>query len=80
MRGFRLLNGSWNTTWMRRRNGRSLRGRHIVDPLAIQQHLAVGRLDQPQDGPADGRFAASGFADQRQRLAAAMEKLTPSTA
>ena len=36
MRGFRLLNGSWNTTCTRRRSGRSCAGRQIVDALAVQ--------------------------------------------
>ena len=45
-------------------------GRKIVDALAIQHHLAGGDVEQPQDGPADRRLAAAGFADQRQRLAA----------
>src|SRR4029077_12769485 len=41
---------------------------HVVDALAIQHYLAGGDLEQPQDGAADGRLAAAGFADQRQCL------------
>jgi hypothetical protein len=37
-------------------------------------------VDEAQDRPADGRLAATGFADEAQRLAGAMSKLTPSTA
>ena len=45
-------------------------GRQIVDAPAVQHHLARGDVEQPQDGAADRRLAAAGFADQRQRLAA----------
>src|SRR5260370_2274707 len=45
-------------------------GRKIVDPLAIQYHLAGGDVEQSQDGAADRRLAATGLAYQRQRLAA----------
>ena len=47
---------------------------------AFEADVACIRLDQPQYQPADGGFAATGFADQRQRLAGSTLKLTPSTA
>ena len=68
-RGLRLEKGSWNTTCMRRRSGPQCAGGEIVDALAVQDHLPAGDVEQAQDAAADRRFAASGFADQRQRLA-----------
>ena len=38
------------------------------DVVSIDLDGAVGRLDQPQNGAADGRFATTGFADQAERL------------
>ena len=43
--------------------------RHVVDALAVQIDLAVRQPEQPQDRLANGRFAAAGFADERQCLA-----------
>ncbi len=37
--------------------------------LALEHHLAGGRLVQVQDGEAGGGLAAAGFADKAQRLA-----------
>src|SRR5580698_11147073 len=45
-------------------------GRKIVDALAIEYHLARRDIEQAQDSAADRRFAAAGFANQGQRLAA----------
>ena len=42
----------------------------IVDAQAVEHDLAGGDVEQPEDGAADGRLAAAGLADQRQRLAA----------
>ncbi|MCP1739905.1 hypothetical protein ABIF99_008403 [Bradyrhizobium japonicum] len=41
----------------------------VVDALTVEDHLARGDVEQPQDGAADRRLAAAGLADQRQRLA-----------
>ena len=70
MRGLRLENGSWNTTCMRRRSGRRVAGREVVDAAAVEHDLSGGDVEQPQHGAADRGLAAAGLADQRQRLAA----------
>ncbi len=44
-------------------------GGEIVDAASVEHDLSRGDLEQPQHRAADGGFAASGFADQRQRLA-----------
>src|SRR5262249_16164379 len=49
--------------------GTQLAPRQPGDVGAADLDAARGRLDQPQHGAADRRFAASGFADQPQRLA-----------
>src|SRR5437763_11809408 len=41
------------------------------DVGAVDLDLARGRLDQAQDRAPDGGFAATGFADQRERFAGA---------
>ena len=71
MRGLRLENGSWKTTCTSRRSGPQLPGRQVVDAPAVEHHLAVGDVEQPQDGLADRGLAAARLADQRQRLALA---------
>src|SRR6516165_317667 len=42
--------------------------RHIVDARSIQHHLPRGDVEQPEDGAADRGLAATGLADQGQRL------------
>ena len=44
---------------------------------ALEADTAGIRLDQPEHQPAHGRFSASGFADQRQRLAGVEAKADP---
>ena len=41
-------------------------GWHVVNPRAIQSHLATRDVKQAQNGLADGGFAAAGFTHQRQ--------------
>ena len=48
--------------------------------VPVEPDRAGGRLDQAHHGARDGRFAAAALADQPQRLASPIEKLTPSTA
>src|SRR5262249_38870696 len=38
------------------------------DVAALDHDAPLGRLDQAQDGAADGRLAAAGFADEAERL------------
>ncbi|MHC2477417.1 hypothetical protein ACVJF0_008394 [Bradyrhizobium elkanii] len=64
--GERILEHHLQTT----ANGMQPAGREIVDALAIEHDLAGGDVEQPQDGAADRRLAAAGFADQREGLAA----------
>jgi hypothetical protein len=45
-------------------------GRKIVDALAIDDDLPARDVEQAQDRAPDSGFAAAGFADQRERLAA----------
>ena len=52
-----------------RRNGRISRLLKRGDVLPGDADRAVGRLDQAQDGAADGGFSATGLADQAKRLA-----------
>ena len=44
MRGLSEENGSWNTTCTLPAQRSQLAGGHVVDPLAVQIHLALGRL------------------------------------
>ena len=69
MRGLRLANGSWKIICMRLRCSRRARLAELEDILAVEQHRAAQRLDQPHHRAAGRRLAAAGFADQRQRLA-----------
>ena len=68
-RGLSEPNGSWKTICRSRR--RRFRGAaaEAEQVLALEQHLAAARLDQPQDGAAEGRFSAPGFADDAEHLA-----------
>ena len=43
----------------------------VRDVLAVEEHLAAGRLVEAQDRAADRRLAAARLADQAERLAAA---------
>ena len=52
-----------------RRKARNSFGVQRQEIAALEADAARIRLDQPQHQPADGGFAAAGFADQRQRLA-----------
>src|SRR5262245_57196854 len=45
-------------------------GREVVYALAVEDDLPLGDVEQSQDRAANGGFAATGFANQRQRLAA----------
>ncbi len=47
-----------------------LRLGRVGDVGAVEQHPSGGRLVQPRDQPRQGGFAAAGFADQPDRLAA----------
>ena len=71
MRGLSEENGSWKMICISRRNGFISRLLKPRDVLPADADRAVGRLDQPQDGAADGGFAAAGLADQAERLALA---------
>ena len=80
MRGFSEANGSWNTICMRRRSLRSGSPRKSVMSMPSKRIVPRGRIDQPQHEPRGGGFAAAGFANQRQRLAAVSVNEMPSTA
>ena len=58
-------------------SGRAL---EVGDVVAVEHDPAAGRLDEPQEGPPDGRLAAARLPDQAERLPARISKLTSSTA
>ena len=70
MRGFSEENGSWKIICIARRYGRSAALPRWVS-RAVEPDRAGGRLDQPQHGACDRRFAAAELADQAERLALA---------
>src|SRR6056297_161662 len=47
----------------------NLSGPELVDRLALEEHLAIGRFEQFQHGPRDGGFPAAGLADETHGLA-----------
>ena len=69
MRGLSDDQGSWNTAWTVVRY--SLQGVAVerMDVLAVDEHVAGGRLLQAQDELGRRRLAAAGLAHEGQRLA-----------
>ena len=59
MRGLSEANGSWKMICMSRRSARKSAAIERGDVPALEPDLAGGRLDQPQDAAAGGRFARS---------------------
>ena len=55
---------------MRRRNGFSLPWLSLRDIGAVEDDLARGRFDEPEERAADRRLAAAGLADETEGLAA----------
>jgi hypothetical protein len=72
--------GSWKIICMRRRSVRSSRASRARRWPAVEAHAAARGRVQAHQQPRHGALAAAGFAHQRQRLALADGKLTPSTA
>ena len=74
-------NGSWKTICICRRICAHPRRRQRGHVRAVEDHLALARLDQAQEQPAEGGLAAAGFADHAPASRRARPaKLTPSTA
>ena len=80
MRGFSDEYGSWKTIWMSARYGRIARRLKrarsagpeaaLIENLALDLDAVTHRAQDVDDGAADGRLAAAGFADEPERLAA----------
>ena len=70
MYGLRLLYGSWNTSWARRRNASRPRPFERADVRAVEQDAAGGDGHQTQRRTAQGGLAAARFAHDREVLAA----------
>ena len=60
MRGLRLLNGVLEDDLDPAAHLPHLARRQLVDPLAVQEHLAIRGIGQAQDGPPYGGFATAG--------------------
>ena len=69
MRGFSDAYGSWKTIWISRRTGRIGAAVERGDVAAVEDDRARGRLDQPDDRPAERRLAAARLADDAEGLA-----------
>ncbi len=69
MRGLSEANGSWNTICIDRRCGLSWVLERRVMSSPSRRIWPRGRLDQPQHAARHRRFAATGLADETQRLA-----------
>ena len=80
MRGLSDEYGSWKTICMSRRAWRIRARENASTSSPVEPDLAGRRLDQPQDAAAGRRLAAAGFADEAERLASSIVKLTSSTA
>ncbi len=80
MRGLREAYGSWKMICMLRRERAHLVALEREMSLTVEDDLALGRLEQAEDQRGRRRLAAARLADEAERLAALMEKRTPSTA
>ena len=71
IRGFRDAYGSWKIICIRRRMRRRASPYRPMISWSVELDAPVGRVDQPDHRPREGRLAAARLAHQAQRLAAA---------
>ena len=68
--GFRDACGSWNTICIRRRSGRSCAFGHRRDLVPVENHAAIRRTHESEDGAPERRLPTPRLADETEHLAA----------